>query len=271
MPDLPRQRVVIHAGFHKTGTSSVQAVLRENRKLLYPHMALGVRGKLEPVLAAARGFSTWRDPISLTKAGFRFGEYLRDLNLSPKRQLLVSAEEMSGHMAGRGDIVDYSAAPDLMRAYTDELELAYGDRLKLTFFFTLRRPETWIKSAYWEHVKSARLTLDFEEFEDRYPKAANFGPIIDRITEMVAPHGVKTAWLEDVGSLPLGPATPILDLLRLPLHKKEALLPAPRRNIRGSDELLQKFLEINRSEISSEAAKDHKQALFEEWKASEGL
>jgi hypothetical protein len=35
------RRIVVHAGFHKTGTTSAQAFLAENGPVLWPVMALG--------------------------------------------------------------------------------------------------------------------------------------------------------------------------------------------------------------------------------------
>ncbi|MHC0054258.1 hypothetical protein [Actibacterium sp. D379-3] len=258
----PRQRVVIHAGFHKTGTTSIQATLRANGPVLWPVMALALRGKIQPVVSAARGYSTWRDPISLAKAGTRFGAFVRGLELSPRRQLLISAEELSGHMPGRGDLADYSAAPDLMQCYADELEDIFGDRLDLTFFFSLRQPGAWLKSVYWEHVKSSRMVLDFDDYAARYAGSADLPATIDEVCRAVTPHEVRSAWLEEVGDLPLGPATPLLDLMRLPDARRAALTPGPRRNVGRGDDLLQELLRINRSDLGPEAAKLAKATLL---------
>ena len=91
---MPPQRIVIHAGFHKTGTTSVQAVLKRNRRELWPVMAIGLRDKFESTLRSARTYAEHRDTFSLHKAAYLFGKYVDDLNLSPKRQLLVSAEDV---------------------------------------------------------------------------------------------------------------------------------------------------------------------------------
>ena len=41
-------RMVVHAGFHKTGTSTLQKTLRQNKKLLQPY----ARIVLKPVVAS---------------------------------------------------------------------------------------------------------------------------------------------------------------------------------------------------------------------------
>lgn len=257
----PRQHVVIHAGFHKTGTSSVQATLRENGPHLWPVMALETGHRIKPIRAAARGFSTWRDPLTLAKFGVRFAKWLQGLDLPPKRQLLICSEELCGHLPGRGDLADYSAAPELMGVLAEELEAAFGARLDLTFFFSLRQPEAWLQSAYWEHVKASRMVLTFDDFLARYSAAADLPAMVGTIRAAVAPHKVETAWLEDCDTLPLGPATPLLALMRLSPEKHAALVPAPRRNAATPD-LIAPFLEINRSPLSDDDAKAAKERLL---------
>ena len=92
---MPR-KIIIHAGFHKTGTSSLQQVLRANRPLLQPELAMRLKGQMQDLTHATRGYSTWRDDLILVKAATRFGAVLDDLVTMPKRALLISAEEFSG-------------------------------------------------------------------------------------------------------------------------------------------------------------------------------
>ena len=68
---MPR-RIIIHAGFHKTGTSTIQATLRENREAMKKHVALRLRWHMKDLVAATRGYSTWRDPLTLIKVQDRF-------------------------------------------------------------------------------------------------------------------------------------------------------------------------------------------------------
>ena len=110
------RRIVIHGGFHKTGTTTVQRTLHANGPVLWPVMALGLRWRLKPVLAAARAYSVWGDPVSLTLFAERFDAYLGSIELGKFRGLCVSSEELVGHMPGRDEITDYGAAPVLLSA-----------------------------------------------------------------------------------------------------------------------------------------------------------
>ena len=88
---MPR-RLILHAGFHKTGTSTVQQVLRTNRATLKKHLALRLKPQMKDLLHATRGYSTWRDPVSLAKAQARFSDLLTGLPGMPRRTLVISAE-----------------------------------------------------------------------------------------------------------------------------------------------------------------------------------
>jgi hypothetical protein len=115
------ETLTAHAGFHKTDTSSLQQVLRANRPLLQPELAMRLKGQMQDLTHATRGYSKWRDDLTLVKAATRFGAVLDDLVAMPKRKFLLSAEEFSGYMKGRSVLADYSAAPILLSRYCDEI------------------------------------------------------------------------------------------------------------------------------------------------------
>ena len=46
-------RIVIHAGFHKTGTTTVQRFLKENSETLWPLTAIGLRHRFPDLLHSA--------------------------------------------------------------------------------------------------------------------------------------------------------------------------------------------------------------------------
>ncbi|MDG1067679.1 MAG: hypothetical protein P8P40_04770, partial [Sulfitobacter sp.] len=100
---MPR-KIVIHAGFHKTGTSTVQAVLRANRKALMPALAIRLKGQMQELMSATRGYSTYGTDEALDKVSRRFDALLAELPGMPRRTLLLSAGELAGHMPGRGPL-----------------------------------------------------------------------------------------------------------------------------------------------------------------------
>jgi len=256
---MPR-RIVIHAGFHKTGTSSVQQVLRLNRPLLKPYMRSALKGVMRDLTHAARGFSTWRDPLTLAKFSRRFEALLNQNANMPRRTLCLSAEELSGHLPGRGTLGDYSAAPVLAAEMARIAQQVYP-RAEVVFFYSTRAPETWLHSAYWEHVKSSSLTMGWEEFDKTYRAAAELDAIVDKIAGTISCK-VHRARLEESAALAAGPATPVLDLCGVPASVwSELSFPAPANEQRDEDVLLA-LLAANRDYPDRDARNQAKQAIL---------
>ena len=190
---MPR-RIVIHAGFHKTATSSVQQVLRDNRAALKPYLRSQLKWGMRDLLHAARGYSTWRDPLTLGKFARRFRALLEAQADMPRRTLCLSAEELSGHMPGRPGISDYGAAP-ILAAEMARAAAARFPEAETRFLYTVRAPESWLESAYWEHVKSSSLTESLDAFRDRMAGAADLAAVVERV-RAAQPCPVEEAALE---------------------------------------------------------------------------
>ena len=240
---MPR-RIILHPGFHKTGTSSLQATLRANRTALKPHIALRLRWHMKDLLHATRGYSTWRDPLTLLKAEHRFETLLDGLPQMPRRTLALSAEELAGHLPGRGDLADYSAAPELLEIFIRSLRQRFP-QAEIIVYLSTRAPADWIASAYWEHVKASSMTLNLADFTARYAPSSDLDAMVQEITRRL-PCPVHQTRLEDCRDLPLGPATPLLDLCELPQDLLKQLTLPPPANQRLPADLLQALLDANR-------------------------
>jgi hypothetical protein len=259
---MPR-RIILHPGFHKTGTSSIQATLRANRPALKPHVVLRLRWHMKDLLHATRGYSTWRDHISLLKAEHRFETMLDGLPRMPRRTLVISAEELAGHLPGRGDLDDYSATQELLNLFCQTLNCRFP-RAEIMVYLSTRTSEDWLTSAYWEHVKASSLTLDLEAFTARYAPAAKLDEMVAEITRRL-PCPVHHAALEDCQDLPLGPATPLLNLCNLPPDLMAQLTLPPPANTRLPVDVLQALLDANRQHADDpQARRNAKTAILEQ-------
>ncbi len=258
---MPR-KIVIHAGFHKTGTSTVQTVLRANRKALMPTLAIRLKGQMQELMHATRGYSTYGTTDALEKVSRRFDALLADLPGMPRRTLLLSAEELSGHMPGRGALNDYSAAPVLMYLFWERAKAAFP-KTPVHFIFATRNSSSWQRSAWAEHVKSSGMTLDLHDYLLRYSQASNLTEIVQRVISRVPAH-VHSYTLEDCESLPLGPADPVLDLCDIPADIRAALSPQPPQNTQPSEDILAALLKINRTHSDIQMRNAAKTALLNE-------
>ncbi|MEX3316536.1 hypothetical protein [Sulfitobacter sp. PS-8MA] len=259
---MPR-RIILHPGFHKTGSSSIQATLRANRAALKPHVALRLRWHMKDLLHATRGYSTWRDPISLLKAEHRFEALLDSLPQMPRRTLLLSAEELAGHLPGRGDLADYSAAPEALELFHRTLRRRFP-KAEIMVYLSTRAADDWLASAYWEHVRSSSMTLSLAAFTARHAPAAKLDEMRDEITRRL-PCPVHHAALEDCQHLPLGPATPLLELCDLPPDLMARLTLPPPANTRLPAPVLQALLDANRQHADDpQARRRAKTAILEQ-------
>ncbi|TDK46788.1 hypothetical protein [Antarcticimicrobium luteum] len=256
---MPRA-IVIHSGFHKTGTSTLQQVLRHNRPALKGRVRIVLRGEMRDLVHAARGYSSWRDPFTLDKFARRFRALLEKVGPLPNRVLCLSCEELSGHLPGREGIADYSAAAVLA---SDMARIAgkMHPGTPLCFVLTLRRPESWLRSAYWEHVKASSMTQAWPDFAAATRPGADLAVAADTMAAAL-PCPVHRIWLEDCADAPLGPAGPLLDLCGTPAEAQRGLTPVPPANARLDDSVLLALLAANRDYTDRDARAAAKQAIL---------
>lgn len=254
---MPR-RIVIHAGFHKTGTSTIQQTLKLNRPVLKKVLRSVLRPGMRDVVMAARGFSSDSDLLARARFHNRFGSLLVDQPEMPRRTLCLSAEELSGHMPGRPRTPSYVAAVSLAQDMTQCAQLVFP-KAELIFFFTTRDSDSWLESAYWEHVKASNMTMDLEDFVKNYRAAADLDAVVDQIRDAV-PARVLRARLEDTMNRRLGPAASLLDVCEVPDDIRSQMTSGPRMNSRLAPEVLEALLNANRTirdKVRRRAVKDN--------------
>lgn len=235
--------LVIHAGFHKTGTSSIQAFFRSNRKALAPHVAVVLKGDMEDLIRACRGYSKGRSGFDRAKVTLRAEALFAKLATRPKKALLLSAEELSGHMPGRPGTDDYGAAVDILGDLVRVAKTLMPKRA-VTICLGTRQPDAWIESAYWEHVKSSSLTSGLEDFRAAFRPVSDLDGMVNKILTGAMPDRILRMPLEKAPED--GLAAPILDLLDLPFGLRETLKPVAEKNRRDPPQMREEFLRINR-------------------------
>lgn len=246
-------RIVIHAGFHKTGTSSLQAGLDAARGALRPHAKIVLARGMEGLLHATRAYATLPEPLALAKVAARAEAFAQGLAGVKGRALILSAEELTGHLPGRAGIDSYAAAPALLAELTAAL-LRRFPRADLHLALTTRDAEPWLRSAHWEHVKSASMTEDYEGFAARLRPAADLAAAARAIADHL-PHPVHAIPLETTPDL----REALLRLALIPEDVIAALPPLPHRNA-ARPEALDDLLHINRTIPDRTARRDAKKA-----------
>lgn len=262
---MPR-RIIIHGGFHKTGTASVQNTLRDNRVTMKKQIALRLRWHMKDLITAAHVYSNGRDPAALIDVQTHFETLMTALPGMPRRTLILSAPELAGHLPGRPGLEDYAAAPVLFYAYW-ELAKKHYPAADIQFFLTTRDPEAWLASVYAQHLASSDMSLDFDAYRAQYTRASDLAGMVAEIASRV-PAPVHHCALEACEDLPLGPAGPLLDLCKLPAAMQAALTPATPAGKREDPEVLQALLDANRTYADPKARQAAKDAIRHKMGAS---
>lgn len=256
-------RVILHAGFHKTGTTTLQQALQRNYHALAPHLRLVPREAMMPAGRTARAFSASSDPLEMALFRYELAQAMEGWDSGDPRPVVVSQEDLCGHMPGRHGVDRYGAAVPLMRAVAETLaDVHPGARPE--FYFSTRAAEAWLASLYAQHLRATRMTLSAGEFADRYRPAADLAAVVDAAAAALAPLPVHRAALEATRDRPLGPLDPLLDLLDLPDGLRAGLAPQPPANTAPPPDCAAALLALNRSRMEDAAVHAAKQALLRE-------
>lgn len=253
-------RVIVHAGFHKTGTTSAQKFLRANGKHIYPRCALVLPGRLRKGAARmAVRYSRFGTVALLDQFGADLHEVLSQIERK-NRAVLISDENLSGRMPGRDRQLDYNATPALMARAEDVICDVFGAEADVVFQFTTRAPHDWLRSTYKHNLRTSRLTKDEAEYGAVYAPAAD----LDRVVRAVADAVTGSVYATDLADLdgPLGPAAPLIDHIELPAHLRNRLKPHPAQNAGPTDVMIADLLALNRADLSDDALKTAKDALL---------
>ncbi|MDE9449879.1 hypothetical protein J3R80_05260 [Aliiroseovarius sp. Z3] len=261
-----KPHVIVHAGFHKTGTTSLQDFLSQNRAALAPYFDYYGQRDFLNAGAAARLYAQRPFPHRL----YLFRKALRTFLASiPDHEVIILSREsfsggMPGHrMLGGRLITSYlPAAQKLARTIVKELRLRFGPGVAITFFYTTREREDWLRSVHGHLLRSIRLTDDYDTFRGRFPM--DVAPVEQArgMAEALSPIPVVTAALEDHSDDPNGLATALLDLADVPASVRADLAPAPHTNRGQREKLRAAFLALNRQRLSKQELKAQKERLL---------
>ncbi|WP_439521431.1 hypothetical protein [Marivita sp.] len=251
-------QIVIHAGFHKTGTTSVQSMLRENASVLSPHLRVFLKDAFDDLTNKARAFSIDPRERTLEQVATAATAFFETIDTSDPRPILMASEDLSGHMPGRHGLECYDSAGLVMKCIADAAIARFGVTADLAFFFSTRDRDTWLRSTWWQNLRSTRLTDDFATYSAQFDEARSLEDILIEVSNDVAPARVTSQRLEVSTDLPVGPLDPILSLLDLPDLKRETLRVLPPENVQPDLGIDAVFLALNQSGLPEKDVQDAK-------------
>jgi hypothetical protein len=254
-------RIVLHAGFHKTGTTSLQVTLAAHRTALagHAHIAtLSLTPGLVRATDAARAYSLDHDLASL-QAGMR--GWAHGLSVPEGLALIISAEDFAGHMPGRFGLVDYRAAIDTIPAAVSALRDRFP-AAQVQVLLTTRDARPWLKSLHWQLAMHPEMMLKQRRFCKDFASAADFAAVIAPLTRALAGQaGVTAVPLEALVGRRLGFAEAVYDLAALPDGLRAALPPVGAHNRRSVEGLADQFVALNRARLPKDELERAKIAM----------
>lgn len=258
---MPPLRVILHPGFHKTGTTSAQQALRANRAALSPHVRIILRPGMAALCEAARAWSVSRDPLEMSLLTYEAAKLADGWAPEDPRPVLLACEDLAGHMPGRHGLASYDATPELMQALVETIRQVRPDAT-FTFFFSTRAADPWLASCHAQHLAASRMTLSARDYARAFRASADLDAIADRVARAVAPHPVHRRTLEDSRDRPLGPLDPLLDVIGVPVAVRAALAPAALANSAPDAATRAALLRLNRGGGSDAEVHAAKRALL---------
>lgn len=261
------RRVVIHAGFHKTGTTSVQAALAAHRAALAPAFTLQLPqgAAFHTLTRAARLWSAERRPLAMRLYRRALAHWLDGLELAPGQGLILSSEDLAGHMPGDFGISDYGAAPRLLAELARGLRRALPDA-DLHFVLGTRAPAPWLASLHWQQAKRHTMVEDAADFSQRMAGAVHIGPVLKAVAHATGTP-VHAAPLEEQARRRLGPVEAIYDAAGLGAELRAALAPVPAANPGAPAALVSAFVALNRAQMGRAERQAAKDALLTQFRA----
>ncbi|GAB1480161.1 hypothetical protein MASR2M74_27360 [Paracoccaceae bacterium] len=243
-------RIVLHAGFHKTGTTSLQSALAAHRAALSPQWVVQTAALSRPLGRVGKAaLAASADPATLGELRTALALWVAGLRPGPGR--LISCEDMVGHMPGRHGVQDYAAAcrllPEVVQALTTRLPGAVVEVL-----LTTRAGPDWLRSIHWQLSKHPEMQLSARGFARRYAGAADPGPVVQALGPLLAPARLHVVPLKVLAPRRLGPVEAVYDLAGLPDALRARLPPVPRVDRSTPLDLADTFARLNRAGLDPE-------------------
>lgn len=255
--------VLIHPGFHKTGTTSAQhlCALYENR--LAPHLAMLLPRDLKEVAAATLNYSKNRNTLVLMDVAEALIAALAPFAAEPPRRLLISSEALSGLIPGRRDVADYSALDAILPIVIEAVRECLP-RARIRVALTTRATEDFLWSLWRHNLAGSPLTEDFDSYRRAYA-GLDLAQEAARIAALIAPVPLIPLPLEETARDRLGPAGPLLRETGLSANILALLDPEPPRNAGLTAEQAQALLALNRADLPRPEKRARKKALLKSW------
>ncbi len=258
-------RILVHAGFHKTGTTALQSFLNANRAALGDRAAIYLGRRLGAARKLGRVYGEL--PVPWRRLAFRraLDAFVSDLPDAPL--IVISRESFSGAMLGASrmgrPVTSYlPVAARLAQDIVAALRARFGDAAEVEFLYTTRNTPGLLRSVWGHQLRTKALADDFETFAAPFAAMPGLAAQAQRIAALLAPVRVHIAPLEDVADHRLSHGVTLLRLLGVPEADWSAFAPPTDTYAGPSPSLCEAFLKMNRARPVPADLRARKEALW---------
>ncbi|MDO5630654.1 MAG: hypothetical protein Q4G22_02330 [Paracoccus sp. (in: a-proteobacteria)] len=255
-------RVLLHPGFHKTGTKSVQQFLWANGPLIWPHTALILPARITELTRLAFAQTRAPSPHNLAALGDEMRQFIGGLSLArpgkTPRDVIISAENLIGPMP-RGDGPPYPATALILTELVAALRETI-DATEVTIHLSLRDQTAWARSIHAHHARRLNGPRMTASAADLATELARW-PLAQRAALTIPGATVTATDIATLAGERWGIAQPFVDFLHLPAAALDQLTPVPHLH-RSDHALTDRMLELNRSLLDADALAQSKRALL---------
>jgi len=237
----PPRHLVLHVGFRKVGTTTVQETLRLNGGKFTDRIAIHARDHLtetwrNEVFKYSRSRTRWR----LWRIERAIRRTFEGLERYSDRDVIVSDENLIGSRLFQRD------GSSIFQWASEIIPLAekYSSR-KMTVVFYRREYSRWIRSCYNQEVVNNRLELDYDEWLRGLPSDLDWESGLRMIMGAIR-SPVVVFDLEKQAQQPLPLGHELFDVLGLDSDSLRALDSPSRQNESPTPAMLETILAINR-------------------------
>ncbi|MEL6641875.1 MAG: hypothetical protein AAFP98_11275 [Pseudomonadota bacterium] len=256
------RQILLHPGFHRTGTSSIQHFLWLNRDALAPYLTVRLTRHFKPLAQKCNRYAHSQNPLDLTDLLSALDQGFAENPVSSDRDLIISCESFCGDIPGHHEISDYSAAPALITYIAAYLEERFP-KAKVRVLMTTRAPDAWVSSTYRHVLRRSRLTQTEAEFATAFANAAQLEEVVSQIAKAIAPIETLYLPLELAQTADMGPGAAVLDQLNLPAEIWADLKPVGIGAQGPAPHIWGQFLAMNRSDRSDAEISQLKEQMAE--------
>lgn len=212
MPSAFPIRVIVHACFYRTGTTSVQAFLSLNRRAIAPYAKIYMGERLGAATSLGRVYG--KLPVFWRRRAFARAMDRFLTSIVPSPCIVISRESFCGMMIGYTRLGRTAAryaetAIPLAREIRRAVVARFGPDLDLTFVYTTRNPDAVTHSSYGHVLRSSRMRDTPEQFAVRFADTLDLENEAALIRHASSPTRVATIHLDSWADHPFGPAAPL--------------------------------------------------------------